>query len=60
MRLRVEDDGVGAGSSGHEGTGLAGLRERLVDAGGSLHARGGERGFQLTAVLPGTTGWEAR
>jgi two-component system sensor histidine kinase DesK len=60
VRLRVEDDGVGADVDGHEGSGLAGLRERLAEVGGSLHARAGQPGFQLTAVLPGTPDLEAR
>jgi two-component system sensor histidine kinase DesK len=60
VHLRVEDDGVGAGVDGHEGSGLAGLRERLAEVGGSLHARAGQPGFQLTAVLPGTPDLEAR
>ncbi len=54
VRLRVTNDGVPAESAGSAvpGSGLAGLRERLAGAGGSLDtARDGDR-FCLTATLP--------
>ncbi|MEU7720492.1 sensor histidine kinase [Streptomyces tibetensis] len=55
--LTVENDGVseaGAGSgSGPAGSGLAGLRERLVKLDGTLEAGAVERGrFRLTAEIP--------
>ena len=51
VRLTVTNDGVTGGATG-TGSGLAGLRERLTAAGGSLTAaRDGAR-FTLTATLP--------
>ncbi|GAB7192307.1 hypothetical protein NUM3379_30160 [Kineococcus sp. NUM-3379] len=53
--LRVEDDGVprAGGAAGRAaGSGLAGLRERLAQAGGSLHAGRRPDGFALTATVP--------
>ncbi|WP_338696017.1 histidine kinase [Streptomyces sp. Q6] len=57
VRLRVSDDGVGAGAApgapGIGGTGLKGLAERLATAGGSLKAEPGARGgFTVRAELP--------
>lgn len=54
VRLTVTNDGVPARAAGEAGagSGLAGLRERLAGAGGSLDAaRDGGR-FRLTATLP--------
>nr|WP_281372157.1 sensor histidine kinase [Modestobacter versicolor] len=51
VRLTVTNDGVPGDAAG-TGSGLAGLRERLAGAGGTLDAaRHGDR-FQLTATLP--------
>ena len=47
--LEVEDDGNGAG--GPEGSGLRGMRERVVALGGSL-TRASGAGTRLTVVLP--------
>ncbi|MEV5610382.1 sensor histidine kinase [Streptomyces sp. NPDC052225] len=57
VRLRISDDGVGAGAApaapGIGGTGLKGLAERLATAGGSLVAEPGARGgFTVRAELP--------
>jgi two-component system sensor histidine kinase DesK len=54
LRLRIVDDGVGH-AAGHDvlpGSGLTGLRERLVAAGGQLETVGSPTGFSLTASLP--------
>lgn len=50
-RLSVCDDGVGHLGSRTEG-GLAGLRQRLRDAGGDLEVRAGDEGFTLIAWVP--------
>ncbi|WP_053170626.1 sensor histidine kinase [Streptomyces sp. SBT349] len=52
--LDMENDGLRQGSSGvGDGTGLAGLRERLAALGGSLSAEPAEGGtFRLTARVP--------
>ncbi|HMM97334.1 sensor histidine kinase [Phycicoccus sp.] len=59
--LVIEDDGSGPdadedGSAGVTGSGLAGLRERLTDAGGSLRTDGDASGFRLSVRLPPTGG----
>jgi two-component system sensor histidine kinase DesK len=52
LRLRIQDDGRGCRMLA-EGYGLAGMRERLEAAGGSLDIDPGiGRGFALTARLP--------
>lgn len=48
VELEVSDDGRGGGS---EGTGLAGMRERIESLGGTMH-RDGSRGTRLTVRLP--------
>jgi len=56
----IEDDGVGEGSAGPDGSGLAGLGERLQAAGGDVEA--GPRpggGFRVVAWLPAQGGREA-
>ena len=54
LRLQLEDDGDGfALKDGHDGFGLAGMRERVEEMGGELKissARG--KGTKLTVVLP--------
>ena len=56
--LTVANDGAraaipgDAGEGGHSGTGLAGLRERLVSLGGTLRTRAEEDTFVLTATVP--------
>jgi signal transduction histidine kinase len=53
IRLRVEDDGVGADQIGH-GFGLVGLRERAESVGGKMSVRSElGRGFTLEMELPG-------
>ncbi len=53
IRLRVEDDGVGADQIGH-GFGLLGLRERAESVGGKMSVRSAHgRGFTLEMELPG-------
>ncbi|PZH11381.1 two-component sensor histidine kinase [Streptomyces sp. NTH33] len=59
VRLTVRNDGVAAGSApppaptaGRRGTGLAGLRGRVVALGGTLHAGLEDHEFSVTAVLP--------
>lgn len=49
VRLRVVDDGVGFG--GREGSGLRGLRERVVAAGGVLNIDSGP-GTTVTVDMP--------
>jgi signal transduction histidine kinase len=52
VRLRVEDDGVGAVSSGG-GFGLSGMRERLAAVGGSVEVRTAPgKGFTLDVRVP--------
>jgi len=58
--LRLSDDGKGmpaqiidgfrAGEAG--GIGLAGMRERLAELGGTLEVESGARGTKITAILP--------
>jgi signal transduction histidine kinase len=53
IRLRVEDDGVGADGVG-PGFGLLGLRERAESVGGKIAVRSSRgRGFTLEVELPG-------
>ncbi|MFD4971419.1 sensor histidine kinase [Streptomyces sp. NPDC058424] len=58
VRLTVRNDGVPAGSpppstpAPGRGTGLSGLRGRVVALGGTLHAGPEAREFSVTAVLP--------
>jgi two-component system sensor histidine kinase DesK len=52
-QLEVRDDGIGAQTHAHGGSGLRGLAERMAEAGGTLEAgpvEGG--GFRLIARLP--------
>ncbi len=49
-RLIVEDDGIGL--SGSEGTGLIGMRQRLIAAGGALQLGGAHPGTRLEAMVP--------
>ncbi|MGE0043645.1 MAG: sensor histidine kinase [Vicinamibacterales bacterium] len=49
LHLEVDDDGVGGELA--EGHGLAGMRARLLEVGGSLE-RDGRRGMRLLAVVP--------
>ena len=49
-RLSVTDNG--AGGSFSEGNGLAGMRQRLRAAGGSLALRPAEPGTHLVATVP--------
>ena len=54
VRLVVEDDGRGAQGELRPHLGLLGMRERVTEMGGSLHAgTGAAGGFRLEAVLPG-------
>src|SRR5262249_37535263 len=53
IRLRVEDDGVGADGVG-AGFGLMGLRERAESVGGTMAVRSARgQGFTLEVALPG-------
>ncbi|WP_037887073.1 sensor histidine kinase [Streptomyces sp. NRRL S-87] len=58
--LMITDDGVGVGS-GTPGSGLRGLTERLMAAGGTLTSGPGPAaaGFRVTAELPAETDAEA-
>jgi signal transduction histidine kinase len=51
--VEVRDDGVGFDTSAQtEGFGLAGVRERVFLAGGSLHLESGDQGTLVRAELP--------
>ena len=53
IRLRVEDDGIGANGFAH-GFGLLGLRERAESVGGTMTVQSAPgRGFALELELPG-------
>jgi signal transduction histidine kinase len=49
--VSVADDGVG-GARAREGSGLAGLADRIAAVGGRLHIESGSQGTLLTAELP--------
>ena len=51
-RLRVIDDGRGFAADEHAGFGLAGLRDRLALAGGTLEVDGTPAATSITATLP--------
>lgn len=51
-RLTVTDDGRGFAADAHAGFGLAGLRDRLALAGGTLEVDGTPGATALTATLP--------
>ncbi len=51
-RLRVSDDGRGFPADAHPGFGLAGLRDRLALAGGTLEVDGTPAATAITATLP--------
>lgn len=51
LRLTVRDDGRGGGPI-HEGSGLSGMRARLLAAGGRLQVERGGQGACVTAWLP--------
>ncbi|GHA79140.1 two-component sensor histidine kinase [Streptomyces clavifer] len=57
IRLLVRNDGVPAGTPapepGRPGTGLAGLRYRVLTLGGTLHTRRQDDTFAVIAFLPG-------
>jgi signal transduction histidine kinase len=54
IALRINDNGVGLpeGEDMMEGIGIAGMRERLGEYGGTLSAGNGAGGFELSAVIP--------
>jgi signal transduction histidine kinase len=53
VRIEVQDDGVGFDPSKHtDGFGLAGMRERVYLAGGSVELESGETGTRVRARLP--------
>jgi signal transduction histidine kinase len=51
LLVSVADDGVG-GARVREGSGLAGLADRVAAVGGRLHIKSGNQGTLLTAELP--------
>lgn len=51
LLVSVADDGVG-GAQAREGSGLAGLTDRVAAVGGRLHVESGAQGTLLTAELP--------
>ncbi len=50
--IDITDDGRAAVSGSDAGTGLAGLRERVTAAGGTLNASGGTGGWRLRVDVP--------
>ncbi len=57
LLIEVQDDGAGFDPEhASSGFGLAGMRERVVLAGGTLSIESGEQGTLLTARLPTTSG----
>lgn len=52
LLLEVEDDGVGAAAGAHEGSGIAGMRARVEELGGTFTQRTGP-GTALRIALPG-------
>ncbi len=56
IRLEIDDDGRGGRFV--EGSGLSGMRERLVANGGALHIDSSD-GMKVTASLPGTSSRES-
>jgi len=52
LHVRVADDGTAPPGSGHQGHGIAGMRERAALHGGTVHAGPGPGGgWLVTAVL---------
>jgi signal transduction histidine kinase len=51
LLVSVADDGVG-GARAREGSGLAGLADRVAAVGGRLHVESGTQGTLLTAEFP--------
>lgn len=56
FRLSIQDNGSGVGARGEivEGIGLAGMRERLSDFGGTVDASSEPGGFTLRVAIPYT------
>lgn len=52
LLVRVQDDGVGIDPRATPHVGLASMRERAEEIGGSLTVRRGDRGTEVDAVLP--------
>jgi signal transduction histidine kinase len=51
LLVSVADDGIG-GARARDGSGLAGLADRVAAVGGRLHIESGTQGTRLTAELP--------
>jgi signal transduction histidine kinase len=61
LTIEVQDDGVGFDpDSASDGFGLAGMRERVSLAGGTLSVDSGEHGTHVTACLPVLEGARAQ
>jgi signal transduction histidine kinase len=52
VRLTVTDDGEGVGGSATPGIGLASMRERAVELGGTFTIDSAGRGTRVTVELP--------
>jgi signal transduction histidine kinase len=55
LAVEVTDDGTGLVASGHLGHGLAIMRERAEELGGTVTVRDGSPGVTIQARLPAMT-----
>ncbi|MFY9934395.1 MAG: sensor histidine kinase [Streptosporangiaceae bacterium] len=55
LAIEVTDDGAGLAASGHHGHGLAIMRERAEELGGTVTIRDGSPGVTIQARLPAVT-----
>ena len=55
LAVEVTDDGTGLDGSGHYGHGLAIMRERAEEIGGTVTVRDGSSGVTVQARLPAVT-----
>jgi signal transduction histidine kinase len=52
VRLTVSDDGRGLDPDAAPGVGIAAMRERAAELGGSVEVEGGPDGTRVVMVLP--------